>query len=73
MRISDNKLAILLLESALHASSSGKAALNVLINSPAFFPFQLPTVSRDFIAQNSKRIDVDRYSLDDEMLKLKTG
>jgi len=73
MIISDNELAILLLESALHASPSGKAPLNVLMNSPAFFPFQLPAVSGDFIAQNSARIDVDRYSLDDEMLKLKTG
>ncbi|MFP4039640.1 MAG: hypothetical protein ACLFS7_03775 [Desulfosudaceae bacterium] len=71
MTVSDNELAILLLESALHASSSGKAPLNVLMNSPAFFPFQLPAVSGDFIAQNSKRIEVDRYSLDDEMLKLK--
>jgi len=71
LAISDKDLAILLLESALHASPSGKAALNILLTNPAFFPFQLPTISGDFIAQNSERIEVDRYSLDDEMLKLK--
>ncbi len=71
--ISDKNIAILLIESALHASPSGKAALNILLTNPAFFQFQLPTISGDFIAQNSERIDVDRYSLDDEMLKLKEG
>lgn len=71
LAISDKNLTVLLFESALHASPSGKAALNILLTNPAFFPFQLPTISGDFIAQNSERIDVDRYSLDDEMLKLK--
>lgn len=71
MAISDKDLAILLLESALHASPSGKAALSLLLTNPAFFPFQLPAISGDFIARNSERIEVDRYSLDDEMLKLK--
>lgn len=71
MAISDKDLAILLLESALHASPSGKAALSLLLTNPAFFPFQLPAISGDFIARNSERIEVDCYSLDDEMLKLK--
>jgi hypothetical protein len=71
LAISNKDLTILLLESALHASPSGKAALNLLLTNPGFFPFQLSTISGDFIAQNSERIDVDRYSLDDEMLQLK--
>jgi hypothetical protein len=71
LAVSDKDLTILLLESALHASPSGKAALNILLTNPAFFPFQLPTIPGDFIAQNSERIDVDRYSLDDEILRLK--
>jgi hypothetical protein len=41
------------------------------VNNPAFFPFQLPVISGDIISQRSDRIEVDRYGLDDELLKLK--
>jgi len=64
-------LAILMTESALLATPAGKGALGLLLNNPAFFPFQLPVMSGEFISQCSDRIEVIRYGLDDELLKLK--
>ena len=69
--ISDSNLAILMLESALLAHPESKAPLSLLLNTPAFFPFQLPVMSGDFISQRNNRIDVVRYGMDDELLKLK--
>lgn len=66
----DTDLAILMLESVLHATPDAKGALGLLLNNPAFFPFQLPAMTGDFISQRSNRIDVIRYGLDDELLKL---
>lgn len=66
----DTDLAILMFESVLHATPDAKGALGLLLNNPAFFPFQLPAMTGDFISQRSDRIDVVRYGLDDEMLKL---
>lgn len=71
--ITDLDLAVLVYESALLASSEAKSALGLLINNPAFFPFHLPATTGDFVSQRSKRIDVIRYGLDDELLKLKEG
>jgi hypothetical protein len=69
--ISDPKLFIIMIEAALHATPEGKGALGVLLNNPAFFAFQLPIVTGDFISQNIDRIHIVRYGLDDELLKLK--
>lgn len=69
--ISDPNVAILLFESSLHADSGGKSALGLVKNNPAFFPFQLPFLTGDFISQQSNGVDVVRNGLDDELLKLK--
>ncbi len=69
--ISDDRLAVLMLESALLATPESKGALGMLLNNPAFFPFQFPVMTGDFISQRSDRIEVIRYGLDDELLKLK--
>ncbi len=69
--IDDSDLAILMLESTLHATPEAKGALSLLLNTPAFFPFQLPAMTGDFVSQRSDRIDVVRYGLDDELLKLR--
>jgi hypothetical protein len=68
--IADSNQAILMFESSLLATPEGKGALGLLLNNPAFFPFQLPVMTGDFVAQHSDRIDVVRYGLDDELLKL---
>jgi hypothetical protein len=69
--ITDQNLAILMCEAALHAAPEGKGALGTLQNHPAFFPFHLPVVRGDSISLRTDRIDVIRYGLDDELLKLK--
>jgi len=71
MRIPDSGQCILLLESALHATPDAKCALGLLLNNPAFFPFNIPSVTGSFVSQCSDRIDVVRFGLDDELLKLK--
>lgn len=69
--IDEPNLAILMFESALLATPEAKGALGLLLNNPAFFPFQLPMMTGDFVSQHSERIDVIRYGLDDELLKLR--
>lgn len=68
--ILDSAVAILLLESALLAMPEAQFALELLINNPAFFPFELPPLSGDFISQHSQRIEVIRYGLNSDLLKL---
>lgn len=69
--LQEQDLAIFLLEAALHTTPEGKAALGLLLNNPAFFPFKLPVMTGDFVAQRTDRIDLVRCGLDDELLKLK--
>lgn len=71
MSIAEPNLAILMLESALLASPEAKGTLGLILNNPACFPFQFPVMTGDFVSQLSDRIDVVRYGLDDELLKLK--
>lgn len=71
LNVTDQNLAILMIEAVLLAIPEGKAAMGLLLNNPAFFPFQLPRMTGDFVAQRSERIDVNRYGLDDDLLKLK--
>ena len=66
-------LAMLMFESALLATPEAKGALGLLLNNPAFFPFKLPVMTGAFVSQRSNRIEVVRYGLDDELLKLKPG
>ena len=71
VNVADSDLAILLFESALHATPEAKGALGLLLNNPAFFPFQLPEITGDFVSQCRDRIEVVRYGLDDELLQLR--
>lgn len=71
--IADGDLAVLIFESVLLAIPDGKESLKLLLNNPAFFPFQIPTITGDFVSKNSSRIDVVRYDLDDELLVLNTN
>lgn len=69
--IAEPNLAILMFESALLATPEAKGALGLLLNNPAFFPFQLPVMTGDFVSQRSSRIDTVRYGLEDELLSLR--
>ena len=68
--IAETNLAILMFESALLATPEAKGALGLLLNNPAFFPFHLPVMTGDLVSHRSDRIDVVRYGLDDELLRL---
>ncbi len=72
LSVYDSRLTALMLESALYATPEAKGTLGLLLNNPAFFPFQLPVMACDSISQHSTVIEVVRYGLDDELLKLKT-
>ena len=72
MNITDLDLAILMLESALLSTPSAKSALGLIVNNPAYFPFNLPSIGADTVGQRSNRIEVDRYGFGDEFLKLKS-
>ena len=69
--ITDVNLTILMVESALLAIPDGKCALGVALDNPGFFPFQLPVISGDYISNHCDRIDVVRYGINDDFLKLK--
>jgi hypothetical protein len=71
VNITDANLATLMLESGLLAVPEARSTIGLLLNNPALFPFQLPVMTGDFVSQNCDRIDVVRYGLDDELLKLK--
>ncbi|NLL37245.1 MAG: hypothetical protein GX256_06970 [Fretibacterium sp.] len=69
--VADPALATLMFESALHATLKAKSTFELLLNNPAFFPFQFPAITGDYVSQRCERIDVVRCGLDDELLKLK--
>lgn len=71
IKVDNVELAILLYKSALHATRDGKMSFEILKNNPALFPFELPILTGDYIAQNSKTIDIIRYGLDEQLLQLK--
>jgi hypothetical protein len=71
LNIKNMDLTILLLEAALYTTPEGKGTLAVMINSPSYFPFHLFPVTGDLISRKSSRIEVVRYGLDEELLKLR--
>ena len=71
LSITDGNPAILMLESALMAAPEAKGVLRLLLNNPAFFPFQFPVITGDFVSRHNSRIEVVRYGLDEELLKLR--
>ena len=70
--ILDSKCAVLLFESALYAEREGKLALASMRSNPAFFPFQIPIVTSGIVQNKSNLIDVNLFSFNDELLKLKS-
>lgn len=69
--VTNNKGIMILLESGLLTFKDGTSPLGILLNSPGFFPFGLSSLTRDFIARNSPRMDVAHFGMDDELLRLK--
>lgn len=68
--IADANLAILIFESALLATPKAKGALRLLLNNPAFFPFQLPFMTGHFVSPCSDRVKIENLGLGDLYLLL---
>lgn len=64
--------AALVYESVLLAEQVPKIAISVVQSNPALFPFAIQPMTGVRFSQLSKRIDVSRYGLDDELLVLVT-
>lgn len=71
--VSDQYLASLLLESALHATPGGAGTLNTVLNTPAMFPFTLPVLTGEPISRLNQRLEISHTAgFDDYSLKLTT-
>lgn len=68
--ISNTELATLMVESVLCALPEGREELNHILNNPGLFPFKIPAMAGSIIHQYSNRIDVERYGIDEEYIRL---
>lgn len=68
--ITNKKLAIVMSEAALLAHPDGKLPLEQLLHNPAFYPFQLPSLTGDYISDNSLTIEVLRHGLNNEIMMI---
>lgn len=68
--VTDQRSAALLIESALLAIPENRASFNQLLNNPALFPFSLPLASADTFARHSNRLEITRFGLDEEFIRL---
>jgi HAMP domain-containing protein len=64
--------AALVYESVLLAEQIPKIAISLVQSNPALFPFAIQSMTGVRFSQLSKRVDVSRYGLDDELLVLVT-
>jgi hypothetical protein len=64
--------AALVYESVLLAEQVPKIAISLVQSNPALFPFAIQPMTGVRFSQLSKRVDVSRYGLDDELLVLVT-
>lgn len=63
--------AALLLEAGLLTMPDGRSSMVALMNNPGFFPFHIPSVTGECITQTSPAIELSRYNIDEEILRLK--
>lgn len=71
IKVDDVDLELLMIESILYAIPGNGKFIGDLLNSPSFFPFQLSIVSGNFISTNNSRIEIVRYGLDENLIRLK--
>jgi len=72
LSITDVRLISWLVEAFLHAQSNGSGSLEVILNAPVFFPFQIDSVSAVQLASGSERLEVLRHSLDQDLILLRS-
>jgi hypothetical protein len=71
IEVRSRDLAAWLVNAYLCASSSGKANLDVVLSSPAFFPFRLPPLlGTDVVTRTHGRVDVIRHASNEDLAVL---
>ncbi|MFP4164370.1 MAG: hypothetical protein ACLFVE_10340 [Chitinispirillaceae bacterium] len=68
--VAEPKALSLLVEAALWALPGGKIEMRQLQTFPAFFAFDIPPINGSIIESANSCITVERYGLDDELLRL---
>lgn len=71
IQISDQRIAAVLFECALLCNPENQMALRDVQSNPAFFPFDLPSLSGGQIVNLNLNVELSRYGFDDEFLMLK--
>ena len=71
MPIADQNMAILMVEAGTTRHAEAKGALGFSLKYPRVSSVSLCGNECDFISEKTIRIDVIRYGMDDELLKLK--
>ncbi len=61
----------LLLEGALHTVTESKSSINALYSNPGFYMFDLSLLTGELIAQANSRLEVMRFGMGEEILKLR--
>jgi len=61
-----------LAEAALHSRGNGSASLGEILESPAFFPFQIAPIHPSLLATASSRLDVLRQGLDETLVMFRS-
>ncbi len=69
--INNAQLIVWLAEAFLHAHPSGSVALRTVLDSTSLFPFRLSPISADHLVAVSRRLDVLRHGLDQELIMLR--
>ena len=70
LQVDEPDISVLIDESALHAEQEPKIVFSLIQANPAFFPFEVKSLSSARITQLNNRIDVARYGMDNELLVL---
>jgi len=71
MEITDPSLTLIVFEAALHATSSGKIPLKLLLNHPALFPFNFSLSRGEVIANTPESLNVLQFSSAEDVVMLK--
>jgi hypothetical protein len=69
--VPSTSVAAWLVAAYLHSSPTGKANLNVVLNSPAFFPLRLPVLTAHQVSSaTSERVEVVRHAMNEDLVML---
>lgn len=71
LAVTDDKLAVWLIEAVLHAIPNNTSSLQAVINAPSLFPLTLERLPTSALAA-SRRVEIIRHTLDEDLAMLRT-